>query len=151
MPQVPAMPLRLPILVVEDSPALQSYFRLLLELDRYPVAVAGSGEEALAYMLRAGAPSLVLLDLELPGIDGLETLRRLRPLYPTTKVLMCSAVDDPEVIRRALALGAQGYLVKPVKHLYLSAALERCLAEDSPPLARLHPAAASLHLVERPH
>jgi DNA-binding NarL/FixJ family response regulator len=72
-------------------------------------------------------PAVVLLDLQMPGMDGLKTLRRLLKLQPELKVIMCSGVDAPSEVRRAALLGAQGYLIKPVQHLYLSAALERCL------------------------
>jgi CheY-like chemotaxis protein len=124
-------PTKASVLVVEDSPELQKYLRLLLELDRYQVEIAGNGEEALERMSNGFSPRVVLLDMQMPGMDGLETLQILRQLHPSTKVIMCSAVDDPEKIRQALLLGAQAYLVKPVRHLYLSAAIERCLGQDS--------------------
>jgi CheY-like chemotaxis protein len=77
----------------------------------------------------AGPPDLVLLDMQMPGMDGMETLRRLQQLRPKPKVIMCSGVDDPNTIHEALSLGANAYLLKPVQHLYLSAAIERCFHE----------------------
>jgi CheY-like chemotaxis protein len=68
----------------------------------------------------------VLLDLQMPGMDGLKTLRHLLKLQPDLKVIMCTGVEDPQVSRQATRLGARAYLTKPVKHLYLSAALEHC-------------------------
>lgn len=68
----------------------------------------------------------------MPGMSGLDTLRLLRQLRPEVKVIMCSAVDDPEIMQEAADLGAQAYLVKPIQHLYLSAAVERCLQGGSP-------------------
>ncbi|MGH9498856.1 MAG: response regulator [Terriglobales bacterium] len=124
-------PTRATVLVVEDSPELQNYLRFLLELDRYHVEIAGNGEEALQRLHNGCAPKVVLLDMQMPGMDGLETLRILRQLHPSAKVIMCSAVDDPDKIQRAISLGARAYLVKPVKHLYLSAAIERCLGQDA--------------------
>jgi CheY-like chemotaxis protein len=118
------------VLVVEDSLELRNYLRFLLELDRYEVEIAGNGEEALQRIQDGCAPRVVLLDMQMPGMDGLETLRILRQLHPAAKVIMCSGVDDPEKIRQALALGAQAYLVKPVRHLYLSAAIARCLGRN---------------------
>jgi len=117
------------ILIVDDSPEIQRYLRALLELDSYKVETAANGDDALHSLRHACAPDLVLLDLQMPGMDGLETLRRLKELRPTPKVIMCSGVDDPAKIREAVSLGAHGYLVKPIQHLYLSAAVERCLAE----------------------
>jgi len=64
-------------------------------------------------------------------MDGLQTLRSLLKLRPDLKVLMCSGVDDPGKMRRAVTLGARDYLTKPIQHLYLSAAVERCLNSDA--------------------
>jgi CheY-like chemotaxis protein len=103
------------------------YLRVLLESEAYEVETAGNGSEALQRVRNGCAPAVVLLDLQMPGMDGLSTLRRLRKLRPDLKVIMCSGVDDPRQMREAVSLGAHAYLTKPVHHLYLSAALERCL------------------------
>jgi len=117
------------ILVVDDSPEIRRFLTLSLELDHYNVETASSGEEA-AERLRDGCnATIVLLDLQMPGMNGLETLRHLRLLRPELKIIMCSAVDDPDTMQEAAALGAQAYLVKPIQHLYLSAAVERCMQE----------------------
>jgi len=108
------------------------YLRLLLELDSYTVETAGSGGEAVQRLQRESLPDVVLLDLQMPDMDGLATLQYLRHFWPDLKVILCSAIDDPEKIRQALLLGAQAYVVKPVRHLYLSAAIERCLASRAP-------------------
>jgi two-component system, NarL family, invasion response regulator UvrY len=115
------------VLVVDDSSAMRRYLRLLLELDSYQVETANNGADALRLLREGFSPTLVLLDLEMPGMDGLKTLRRLLKLKPELKVIMCSGVDDPRKVERAAALGARGYVTKPVKHLYLSAAIENCL------------------------
>ncbi len=129
MAPVESSPAKATILVVDDSPDIQRYLRVLLELDSYEVETASSGHEALQSLRLGYTPDVVLLDLQMPGIDGLETLRRLREIQSKPKVIMCSGVDDPGKIREAALLGAQAYLVKPVQHLYLSAAVERCLQE----------------------
>ncbi len=103
------------------------YLRVLLELESYEVETASNGSEAVRRVREGCTPAVVLLDLQMPGMDGLKTLRRLLKLRPELKVIMCSGVDDPNKVRRAASLGAQAYLTKPVQHLYLSAALERCL------------------------
>jgi CheY-like chemotaxis protein len=148
------------ILVVDDSPEIRSYLRALLELDSYRVETASSGQEALQ-AVRHARPDLVLLDVQMPGMDGIETLRRLQQLRPKPKVIMCSGVDNPDTVHEALSLGAHTYLLKPVQHLYLSAAVERCLhgVTSKPPKAtvgaqlfvlpspgRCEPAPASGHL-----
>jgi CheY-like chemotaxis protein len=115
------------VLIVDDSPEIQRYLRVLLELDSYRVEIAGSGHEALESLRHARIPDVVLLDVQMPGMDGLETLRRLQMLQPKPKVIMCSGLDDPNKIHEALSLGAHAYLLKPIQHLYLSAAVDRCL------------------------
>src|SRR5215467_7421883 len=119
------------ILVVDDSPDMRRYLRLLLELERYRVETAGDGGEALRRLDEGCSPALVLLDLQMPGLDGLGTLRHMRKLYPDLKIIICSAEDDPEKLQLAAELGAHAHLSKPVHHLYLSAAVERCLASDT--------------------
>jgi CheY-like chemotaxis protein len=129
MAYVERNPVKATVLVVDDSLEMRRYLRTLLELDSYQVETASSGTEALQTLGRGCAPQLVLLDVQMPGMDGLETLRRLRELRPQLKVIMCSAEDDPWKIAQATSLGAHAYLVKPIQHLYLSAAVGRCLNE----------------------
>jgi CheY-like chemotaxis protein len=129
MAYVERNPVKATILVVDDSVEIQRYLRVLLELDSYRVETASSGYEALQNLRHGIAPEVVLLDLQMPGMDGLETLRRLQEFRPQPKIIMCSGVDDPDKIREATSLGADAYLLKPIQHLYLSAAVERCLAE----------------------
>ena len=119
------------VLVVEDSAEVQRYLRILLELDRYQVETANTGDEALQRLRDGCTPIIVLLDMQMPGMNGLETLQSMRKLRPELKVIMCSGVDDPDIVRQAILLGAQSYLVKPVQHLYLSAAVGRCLAGET--------------------
>lgn len=115
------------ILVVDDSPEIQRYLRTLLELDSYRVIAVGNGYEALEILRHGQVADVVLLDMQMPGMDGLEVLRRMQNLCSKVKVIMCSGVDDAEKVCQALSLGANAYIVKPVRHLYLSAAVERCL------------------------
>ena len=138
------------VLVVDDSPDMRRYLRLLLELDSFEVETACCGSEAVKLLREGYIPSIVLLDLEMPGIDGLKTLRRLRKLRPDIKVIMCSGVDDPRKVERAAALGAHTYLVKPVQHLYLSAALERCLNAAASSVPTIEPAKALLLTMPTP-
>lgn len=119
------------VLVVDDSPEVRRFLALSLEVDHYNVETANSGEEAADRLRDGSKAAIVLLDLQMPGMNGLETLRVLRQLRPEVKVIMCSAVDDPDTMQEAADLGAHAYLVKPIQHLYLSAAVERCLQESA--------------------
>ncbi len=126
------------VLVVDDSPEIQRYHRTLLELDSYRVIAVSNGHAALEILRHAEIADVVLLDVQMPGMDGLEVLRRMRTLCPKLKVIMCSGANDPEKVCQALSLGAHAYLAKPVQHLYLSAAVERCLQNVPATRSREH-------------
>ena len=128
---------RATVLVVDDSPEMRRYLRFLLELDSYHVETASTGDEAVQRLRNGFVPQIVLLDLQMPGMDGLKTLRHLRKLRPSLKVIMCSGVEDARKIRRAASLGAEAYIRKPVQKLYLSAAMERCLSRGLEPASEL--------------
>lgn len=116
------------VLIVDDDTAMLAYVRTLLELDSYRVETAASGLQALELVAAGLVPDLVLLDVNLPGMDGLETLRRLLQMHPGLKVIMCSGAPDPRKALEAFVSGAQEFISKPFRHLYLSATIERCLA-----------------------
>ena len=119
------------VLIVDDDPAMLCYIRTLLELDSYRVHTAASGLEAVQLVASGLVPDVVLLDVNMPGLDGLETLRQLLHIRSTLKVIMCSGAPDPRKALAAFVNGAQEFLTKPFRHLYLSATLERCLATRS--------------------
>jgi len=91
--------------------------------ESFEVLEAGSGEEALPEV-STWQPDLVLLDLMMAGIGGLEALRRIKALRPETCVIMVTAVDDLDVARSALAAGAADYVTKPFTFQYLDAVLD---------------------------
>lgn len=119
------------VLVIDDSPEVQRYLKLLLELQNYEVVTADNGEQGLQRVREGFLPTAVMLDMQMPGMNGLQTLRCLRDVHPELKIIMCSSEDDPEIIHQAMLLGAQAYLVKPVQRLYLSAALDRCVVQHA--------------------
>jgi len=137
------------VLVVDDAPEMRRYLRILLEADSYRVETASNGLQALQSLSCGCIPEVVLLDLEMPGIDGLETLRRIQEFRPRPKVIICSGVEDPLRILQAATLGADSFLTKPVQHLYLSAAIERCLMED-PPKTQLKSSCAQVFVLPSP-
>lgn len=106
-----ASPIR--VLLADDHPAVRAGIRQFLERDPTieVVAEAGNGEEALAQIARH-RPDVVILDLRMPGLSGLEVLRRLRAEHPEVRVLVLTAYDDDPYIFAALRAGARGYLLK---------------------------------------
>lgn len=101
------------IMLVDDHAVVRMGFRLLLDTtsDLRVVAECGSGEEALQCFAEVN-PDVVVLDLSMGGMGGLETLSRLLAKWPATRVLVLSAHEDTAHPRRALAAGALGYLTK---------------------------------------
>src|SRR5438045_8945979 len=115
------------ILLVDDEPGMLRYIRTLLEVDEYKVETATTGEEALERVQKGLQPDLVLLDLLMPGIDGLQTLEQLRELRPGVKVVMLSCVNDTRQVVQAMRLGAHNYLTKPFQKAELDAVIEQCV------------------------
>lgn len=102
------------LLVVDDERDASDGLQGFLELQGFSVRVAYSGEAALA-AVHAAVPDLVLLDLLMPGWDGWETLRRLREVAPTVRVvILTGGLPDRDVERQALKAGAMGILTKPL-------------------------------------
>jgi two-component system nitrogen regulation response regulator NtrX len=101
------------ILIVDDEPAIQSSLRGVLEDEGYRVTAVGSGDDALA-LLTDEAPDLVFLDIWMPGLDGLETLARIKQLRPEETVVMISGHGTIETAVRATRLGAYDFIEKPL-------------------------------------
>src|ERR1700681_4966009 len=118
------------ILLVDDEPGMLRYIRTLLEVDDYSVQTASTGEEALQQVEKGLRPDLVLLDLLMPGIDGLQTLEQLRQLVPGLKVVMLSCVSDTRKVVQAIRLGAQDYLTKPFQKAELTTVIDQCLGKN---------------------
>lgn len=107
-----AQPMKAHILVVDDDPRITDLLRRIFAYEGYSVAVAASGEEALKRTLERPA-DLVVLDVMLPGLDGLEVVRRLRLAEDQVPVLMLTARDAIADRVKGLDVGADDYLVKP--------------------------------------
>ncbi len=104
------MPLR--VLVVDDDPKITAFLRRSLALEGYDVTVANSGTEALR-IVGASPPDLMVLDIMMPDVDGLEVCRRIRAAGETFPILMLTARDAVSDRVKGLDLGADDYLVKP--------------------------------------
>src|SRR6201982_327130 len=118
------------ILLVDDDPRSVPYIRTLLEVAEYKVETAATGEEALERVQKGLEPDLVLLDLLMPGIDGLQTLEQLRQMRPAMKVVMLSCVSDTRKVVQAIRLGAHDYLTKPFQKAELDAVIDQCLGTN---------------------
>jgi DNA-binding NarL/FixJ family response regulator len=100
------------VLVVDDHLLFRTGLRGLLEADGFHVVgEVGDGEAALAAATGL-APDLVLMDISMPGVNGLEALRLIKTQLPDCKVVMLSAFDDEVTVLEAIRSGADGYLLK---------------------------------------
>lgn len=126
------------ILVVDDDPSVTSVLKRGLAYEGFAVDTAASGEDALA-LARERPPDLVILDIMMPGLDGLEVLRRLRAADPQLPVLLLTARDAPADQVRGLMEGADDYVVKPFTFEVLVARIRALLRRremDQPEVLR---------------
>jgi DNA-binding NtrC family response regulator len=100
------------VLIVDDDGSMARYLSAYLVRRNFDVSTAASGEEAIR-MFRVYDPNLVLLDLAMPGMNGIETLERIKQIKPEVSVIMLSAQSDPELIFKASKLGADDFISKP--------------------------------------
>lgn len=118
------------VLVVEDDPGIAQMIARNLESRGYRLAVVSNGEEALVQM-RIERPKVVLLDLMLPGMDGLVALQRLKAIDPTAIIIVISGLEDEGLKRQALSLGAAAFFAKPFDLAALEATMLTSLLPKS--------------------
>ena len=102
------------VLVCDDLPAVQTMMRRMLERGGFTVAGLASNADEVLALYRERAPDIVLLDLKMPGADGLDLLRSLRAFDPPACVVICSGAGDSVLHAEAQALGAADWVLKPV-------------------------------------
>lgn len=129
------------VLIVDDHPLFRDGIRERLESGDGTIRVigeAGDGKQARG-LVAALKPDVVLMDIALPGVNGIEATRLLRAEYPDVAVVILSAYDDGQYVRAALAAGAAGYLLKTVDARGLRDSVARVAQGEtalSPPVAR---------------
>ncbi|MBI4342915.1 MAG: response regulator [Candidatus Omnitrophica bacterium] len=100
------------MLIVEDERDIADCLQQFFQAHGFTVASAFSGEEALT-RLEEGEAEVILLDILLPGLSGIEILKRAKALYPRARVIMVTALDRDELRVQAHRYGACGYITKP--------------------------------------
>jgi len=129
-----AVEARFSILVVEDEVPMRKVLRLILEEQGYEVFECGTGAEALSFISRS-PPSLVLLDLGLPDVDGIDLAKQIRGHCPVPIVVLSMRADEHSIVE-ALDNGADDYVTKPFRENELFARVRACLRNVSPGSAR---------------
>jgi len=125
------VPQRKQILVVDDAEVIRTYLKNLLPMKGYDVLVAEDGLKAMALLNGGARPDVVVLDVMMPGIDGIETLRRLKQLMPDVPVIMLSVVGKAGTVVDAMNLGAADYINKPFEEEELEIALKKVLEVEN--------------------
>lgn len=117
---------RLNVLLVDDHRLMLEAMRVSLESEG-DIAVVGEAESGAHVLPLVGqtGPDVVLLDVRMPGIDGLTVLEQLRERYPSVAVVMFSGIDDPALVRAALERGAAAFVLKHVEPRDLAAAVRQ--------------------------
>jgi CheY-like chemotaxis protein len=124
------------ILVVDDDPRLLHVVSMYLSIEGYEVDTAPNGEEGLQH-LEAERPDLVILDVMMPGIDGLEACRRIKS-NPETRhipVVLFTALSRTDDVESGRAAGANRFINKPFSLIGLGAVIRSFLSEDAPTAA----------------
>jgi DNA-binding NarL/FixJ family response regulator len=115
------------IVLADDHGLMLAGARFTLEADGFDVVgEAHSGPQVLPLVARTN-PEVVLLDLRMPGIDGLECLSRIRDRHPDVKVVMCSMSNDADQIQGAFRRGACGYILKTIDPIDLGSAIRQAV------------------------
>lgn len=118
------------ILVVDDDPAISEMVAILLETEGYVVSACAHGDSVLP-LFRAEYPDLILLDVMLPGMDGVSVARALRDESDVPIIMMSAKTDSVDVIA-GLEAGADDYVTKPFENSVLLARVKACLRRQEP-------------------
>ena len=117
------------IFLVEDHHIMRRGLASLLTTEREAeiVGEAASGEEALNHLQAENLPDVVIMDISLPGMSGIEATRTIRTLYPKVKILVLSMYNNPTVLHEAIQAGASGYILKKSMVEELNSALDQIM------------------------
>ena len=118
------------LLIVEDDPEARRSMALIIA-KKYPdllLNTVGSGREGVAFY-RANAPDIVITDINMPVMDGLQMAREIRSLTGDTRFIVLSGYSDGDHLDKANEIGASDYIVKPIHFQKLFAAIDKCLRE----------------------
>jgi two-component system chemotaxis response regulator CheY len=115
------------VLIVDDLAFIKIVLRDILEKSGFRVVgEASNGEEAIT-MYQDKRPDAVLMDITMPGMDGLTALKRIREIDPGARVIICSALGQQRLIVQAIQLGARDFIVKPFQPQRVISSLKKAL------------------------
>jgi DNA-binding NtrC family response regulator len=111
------------ILVVDDEPSIRKYLQTLLEVDGFNVETVSSGREALNKVKKGERPDFIILDVLMPEMNGIDTLKELMEIDRSLNVIMLSCSNEVGTVVEAIRIGAHDYLTKPFEKTELDAAM----------------------------
>jgi DNA-binding NarL/FixJ family response regulator len=124
---------RIHVWIVEDHADFRNTVRRVLALEKdFAVSVFAACEEALARLQAGESAHVILLDIGLPGMSGLEGITRIKSLSPASQIIMLTAFDDPPKVRKAVCAGATGYLLKTGEAKRIGASVREALQGGAP-------------------
>ena len=133
-----AMPFKKRVLIVEDDQEIRNSFSLIVNSSqRFMVVNAYSNCEDAIKNLNRDKPEIVLMDVELPGMNGISGAKQIKDKFPHTEVVMVTVYEDSELVFEALKAGASGYITKSANYLELLTALEEITKGGAPMSSRI--------------
>jgi two-component system OmpR family response regulator len=135
-------PLRRRILVVEDDPMIRELIATRLDLGGYQVFEAADGFQGLASLSEV-RPAALILDINMPRLDGFGVLTKMRETGMTTPTMVLTARNQPDDVRTAISLGARDFLAKPFRDEMLLSRVARLLRKTTAPAPEPHVAPAT--------
>jgi DNA-binding NarL/FixJ family response regulator len=128
-----ALPFKKRIVIVEDDQEIRNSFTLIVNSSQKFMVVSAYGkcEEAIDALNR-DKPEIILMDIELPGINGIQGTKIIKDKSPHTEVIMVSVYEDSELVFEALKAGASGYITKSANYMELLGALEEIIRGGAP-------------------
>jgi two-component system, NtrC family, response regulator AtoC len=118
------------ILVVDDDKNIRDYLAAFLSASGYAVECLGSGDEAIERLSVGYSPSMMLLDVMLPGKDGIEVLATVKAIHPKIPIVILSGIGQIKTVVEAMKMGASDYLTKPFEQEALELAIENALEKE---------------------
>jgi DNA-binding NarL/FixJ family response regulator len=133
-----ALPFKRRVLIVEDDKEIRNSFTLIVNSSQKFVVVSayGSCEEAIENLHR-DKPEIILMDIELPGMNGIQGAKAIKEKFPHTEVIMVTVYEDSDLVFEALKAGASGYITKSANYLELLTALDEIVKGGAPMSSRI--------------
>jgi len=118
------------ILVVDDDKNTRDYLAVFLGDSGFDVECLGSGDEAIERLASGYSPSMILLDVMLPGKDGIEVLSNVKSIYPALPIIILSGIGQIKTVVEAMKMGASDYLTKPFEEEALELAIQNAIGSS---------------------